>query len=178
MAASNANGNGPPAQGVQDAHLITTLSTRIESIVAKLQEAARDANSLSVVQAKESNSKDQGDVGKQGDPNSTESTSVSTAADAAPSVALGAVSDDDHSMYDFLFSGGGGGAESSTQSTSGTPGSQPTELSLSLLKEARELREVYNHAIRAAESTPGGEWSMEEQRQAIRELRTLKYREE
>ncbi|CAO1617737.1 unnamed protein product [Jaminaea pallidilutea] len=176
MAASNANGNGPPAQGVLDAHLITTLSTRIESIVAKLQDAAKDAHSLSV-KAKENDSKEQGDSSKQGGPNSTESTSVSMAAEAAPSVALGAVSDDDHSMYDFLFSGGGG-AGSPTQSTSGTPGSQPTELSLSLLKEARELREVYSHAIRAAESTPGGEWSMEEQRQAIRELRTLKSREE
>lgn len=176
MAASNANGNGPPVQGVLDAHLITALSTRIESIVAKLQEAAKDAHSLSV-KGKENDSKEQGASSKQGDPNSTESTSVSTAADAAPSVALGAVSDDDHSMYDFLFSGGGGAA-SSTQSTSGTSASQPTELSLSLLKEARELRQVYSHAIRAAESTPGGEWSMEEQRQAIRELRTLKSREE
>lgn len=87
-----------------------------------------------------------------------------------PSIALGGVSDDDHSLCDFLFFSTSHGLADSSASNGG----QPTELSLQLLREARELRDTYRRAIKAGEALPAGEWAFDEQKQTIIELEKMR----
>ncbi|PWN21844.1 hypothetical protein BCV69DRAFT_157068 [Microstroma glucosiphilum] len=157
---------------VFDPSLMPSIIPWIASIVDSLSEASRDSSSLFVARGN-------GDV-TNGDPNGARAPraacdSASTAlasgpshsADPSilrpsvpapqdrsdgPSIALGQVSDDDTSLYDFLFSssatGSGGGLLGSSS------GGQPSELSVRILREARELRDVY----RAAEKAIAGVW--------------------
>ena len=176
---------------VFDPSLMPSIIPRIVSIVDSLSEASRDSSSLFVARGN-------GDV-TNGDPNGAQasgatSDSASTALASGPShsarpsvpapqdrsdgpsIALGQVSDDDTSLYDFLFSssatGSGGGLLGSSS------GGQPSELSVRILREARELRDVYRAAEKAIAGMEGGDWNRDEQIQMIRRLEEMKRKEQ
>ncbi|CAO1631451.1 unnamed protein product [Parajaminaea phylloscopi] len=191
---------------ILDAALVPTLLNRIETILASLQEVARNANSLTVnssATAQGEGQKPAADasasigstlVGGEAAAGTSSGQNIATASSGVPtgaaetlaseslpvldpsvgpSLALGAVSDDDHSLYDFLFSSASHGQSGS----SGAKGS-PTELSLRLLKESRELRDIYRESMRAVDKMPAGDWGFDEQQQMITELETMKEIEE
>ncbi|PWN28716.1 hypothetical protein BDZ90DRAFT_258805 [Jaminaea rosea] len=155
---------------VLDPHLVRSILPRLQRIVGMLQQAAKDGQSLSTPIAKEggaeSKLEDNGSATSRAKAEPEAATSST-----GPSIALGAVSEDDHSLYDFLFS-----------SSSAAPGdaassSTPTELSLSLLREARELRDVYRKAEKACRGMEGAKWGIEEQTVAIRQLEGMRAEE-
>lgn len=159
--------SGPSAdEDVLDPQLAGSILPRLQRIVALLQQAAEDGSSLAT--------KSQAGQDKTADATATtgadQGVGAASSSSAGPSIALGAVSEDDYSLYDFLFASSSSRGDSSSTST-------PTELSLSLLREARELRDVYRRAERACQGMQGANWALEEQRVAIDELEAIKEEE-
>lgn len=175
--ASNAAAVPAATTDILDPRLIPTLLGRIDSIVDKLRQAAQSSDSLA--KSKTSGQK-QGSGDKKDNHDELQRTdqannaqdvgqTAATGSDSmGASIALGGVSDDDHSLYDFLFSSAG-----NLSSSSSATGGHPTELSLNLLKEARELRDTYRRALAAARVMPAAKWALNEQRQAIQELKEM-----
>jgi hypothetical protein len=180
---------------VFDPSLLPSIIPRIVSIVDSLAQASRDSSSL-IVARNDGDVKGGGQAGQEtsGKPSQTAAaldsgTSQTTEVNSlrpplqatqdrsdGPSIALGQVSDDDTSLYDFLFSssstGGGSGLLGSSS------GGQPSELSVRILREARELRDVYRAAEKAIAGMEGGEWDRDEQLQMIRRLEEMKMKEQ
>lgn len=174
-----------------------SIIPRIVSIVDSLTQASQDSSSLFIARSSEEGVKAGDTNGAIGDgvssdtvaaalgsvpSQSTEQSTLRPPLPAAqdrsdgPSIALGQVSDDDTSLYDFLFSsastGSGGGLLGSSA------GGQPSELSVRILREARELRDVYRAAEKAIAGMEGGEWARDEQVHMIRRLEELKRKEQ
>lgn len=170
--------SGPSSadEDVLDPQLAGSILPRLQRIVALLQQAAEDGSSLATKSQAAGGGQDKTagataatgpDQGQGAEPREAVAPSSSS---AGPSIALGAVSEDDYSLYDFLFASSASRGDASSSST-------PTELSLSLLREARELRDVYRKAERACQGMQGAKWAIEEQRIAIDELEAIKEEE-
>lgn len=94
-----------------------------------------------------------------------------------PSIALGQISDDDSSLHDFLFSSSTSALSSSSLSGAAMLLSKPTPATLALLKEARELQDIYRQSFKAVQEMEGAEWSLEEQTETIATLEQWRDRE-
>lgn len=171
-----------PLPDIFDPSLIPSILPRIQRVLSLLQTAAQPGPEGALVLPAEGSAN--GDADGRGSSTQSQAQNGETEPapryDSAPSIALGQVSDDDTSLYDFLFSsaaGGAGGAGAAGNGAGAGGGARPTELSLALLKEARELRDVYRTAMRAAKGMPGGEWGEEEVKEMVGTLEEWRERE-
>lgn len=161
--------------------LASSILPQIASLVSKLDDAAATTSSTSGTNGFTNQGTEMEGMVIDLDGGKSPRHSTNVDSHHGPSLALGQVSDDDSSLYDFLFhsSSGPGEMRSNSLFSLNPANGRPAPAAMALLEEAKALRETYtrlNDGI-AKMASAGGEWGEEEVRQGVRECERQREKE-